>query len=148
MKTLILFSTRDGQTREIASYLASELKELGIQTDVANVHRIEEPQWENYDRVVIGASIRYGHYHSAFQEFVKKHATRLNSMPSAFYSVNLVARKPEKAYSTDQQLRAEVSDELAMASRSLCRHCRGAALPTLSLVRPFYDQADYEDVRR
>ncbi|MEO3294495.1 protoporphyrinogen oxidase, partial [Escherichia coli] len=24
MKTLILFSTRDGQTREIASYLASE----------------------------------------------------------------------------------------------------------------------------
>ena len=84
MKTLILFSTRDGQTREIASYLASELKELGIQTDVANVHRIEEPQWENYDCVVIGASIRYGHYHSAFQEFVKKHATRLNSMPSAF----------------------------------------------------------------
>lgn len=53
MKTLILFSTRDGQTREIASYLASELKELGIQADVANVHRIEEPQWENYDRVVI-----------------------------------------------------------------------------------------------
>lgn len=46
MKTLILFSTRDGQTREIASYLASELKELGIQADVANVHRIEEPQWE------------------------------------------------------------------------------------------------------
>ena len=84
MKTLILFSTRDGQTREIASYLASELKELGIQADVANVHRIEEPQWENYDRVVIGASIRYGHYHSAFQAFVKKHATQLNSMPSAF----------------------------------------------------------------
>ncbi|MBN0016628.1 protoporphyrinogen oxidase, partial [Pseudomonas aeruginosa] len=26
MKTLILFSTRDGQTREIASFLASELK--------------------------------------------------------------------------------------------------------------------------
>lgn len=30
MKTLILFSTRDGQTREIAAYTASELKELGI----------------------------------------------------------------------------------------------------------------------
>lgn len=70
MKTLILFSTRDGQTREIAS-TASELKELGIRADVANVHRIEEPQWENYDRVVIGASIRYGHYHSAFQNLSK-----------------------------------------------------------------------------
>jgi hypothetical protein len=33
VKTLILFSTRDGQTREIASFLASELKELGIDAD-------------------------------------------------------------------------------------------------------------------
>lgn len=148
MKTLILFSTRDGQTREIASYLASELKELGIQTDVANVHRIEEPQWENYDRVVIGASIRYGHYHSAFQEFVKKHATRLNSMPSAFYSVNLVARKPEKRTPQTNSYARKFLMNSAMASRSLRGHCRGAALPTLSLVRPFYDQADYEDVRR
>jgi menaquinone-dependent protoporphyrinogen oxidase len=96
VKTLILFSTRDGQTREIASYLASELKERGIDADVINLHRTEEPAWENYDRVVIGASIRYGHYHSTFLEFVKKHAARLNAMPSAFYSVNLVARKPEK----------------------------------------------------
>lgn len=84
MKTLILFSTRDGQTREIASYLASELKEMGIWADVVNLHRAEEPDWDCYDRVVIGASIRYGHYHSAFQEFVKKYATRLNGMPSAF----------------------------------------------------------------
>lgn len=72
MKTLILFSSRDGQTREIAAYLASELKELGVCTDVVNLHRTEEPDWERYDRVVIGASIRYGHYHSAFLEFVKK----------------------------------------------------------------------------
>ncbi|HFZ8996532.1 TPA: menaquinone-dependent protoporphyrinogen IX dehydrogenase [Citrobacter freundii] len=96
MKTLILFSTRDGQTREIASYLASELKELGISADVINLHRAEEPDWQSYDRIVIGASIRYGHYHAAFQQFVKKYAEKLNAMPGAFYSVNLVARKPEK----------------------------------------------------
>lgn len=42
MKTLILFSTRDGQTREIASYLASELKELGIYSDVVNLNRTEQ----------------------------------------------------------------------------------------------------------
>ena len=83
MTTLILFSTRDGQTREIASYLASELKELGVWADVVNLHRTAEPDWQNYDSVVIGASIRYGHYHASFQEFVKKHATRLNSMPGA-----------------------------------------------------------------
>lgn len=96
MKTLILFSTRDGQTREIAFYLASELKEQGVYADVVNLNRTEEIQWADYDRVVIGASIRYGHFHPALDRFVKKHLDTLKSLPGAFYSVNLVARKPEK----------------------------------------------------
>jgi menaquinone-dependent protoporphyrinogen oxidase len=96
VKTLILFSTRDGQTREIASYLASELKEQGVYADVVNLNRTEEIVWQDYDRVVIGASIRYGHFHPAVARFVKKHAVTLNALPSAFYSVNLVARKAEK----------------------------------------------------
>lgn len=147
MKTLILFSTRDGQTREIASYLASELKELGIQTDVANVHRIEEPQWEImtvWSLVLLFAMVT---------TTLRSRNLSKTCDATEFDAERLLFRKPGgaqtgEAYSTDQQLRAEVSDELAMASRSLRGHCRGAALPTLSLVRPFYDQADYEDVRR
>lgn len=73
MKTLILFSTRDGQTREIASFLASELKELGIDADTLNLNRTDVVEWHHYDRVVIGASIRYGHFHPAVDRFVKKH---------------------------------------------------------------------------
>ncbi|VUS54435.1 menaquinone-dependent protoporphyrinogen IX dehydrogenase [Klebsiella spallanzanii] len=96
MKTLILFSTRDGQTREIASYLASELKELGIDTDTVDLNRTHDIAWPQYDRVVIGASIRYGHFHPALERFVKKHLQSLQSLPGAFFSVNLVARKPEK----------------------------------------------------
>lgn len=96
MKTLILFSTRDGQTREIASSIASELKELGVESDVVNLHRNADIDWRNYNRVVIGASIRYGHFHASVDVFVKKHQAFLGSMPSAFFSVNLVARKPEK----------------------------------------------------
>lgn len=71
MKTLILFSTRDGQTREIASYIASELQEIGTDTDVVNLNRAEEIDWDQYERVVIGASIRYGRYHPALERFVK-----------------------------------------------------------------------------
>jgi len=96
MKTLILFSTRDGQTREIAAFLASELKEQGIYADVINLNRTEEIAWQEYDRVVIGASIRYGHFHPAVDRFVKKHTATLNCLPGAFFSVNLVARKAEK----------------------------------------------------
>ena len=96
MKTLILFSTRDGQTREIASFLASELKELGVDADTLNLNRADAVAWHDYDRVVIGASIRYGHFHPAVDRFVKKHLQSLNALPGAFFSVNLVARKPEK----------------------------------------------------
>jgi protoporphyrinogen oxidase (EC 1.3.3.4) len=96
VKTLILFSTRDGQTREIASSIASELKELGIYADVVNLNRTEDIPWQEYDRVVIGASIRYGHFHPALDRFVKKHMAVLNALPGAFFSVNLVARKAEK----------------------------------------------------
>ncbi|KFC00897.1 oxygen-independent protoporphyrinogen IX oxidase [Trabulsiella guamensis ATCC 49490] len=96
MKTLILFSTRDGQTREIASFLASELKELGVEADTVNLHRADNIPWEHYDCVIIGASIRYGHFHSAVERFVKNNLKHLQAVPSAFYSVNLVARKPEK----------------------------------------------------
>lgn len=96
MKVLILFSTRDGQTREIAAAIASELKELSIDADVNNLHRIEAIQWQKYDGVVIGASIRYGHFHCALDKFVKQYQSELKMLPSAFYSVNLVARKPEK----------------------------------------------------
>ncbi|MTD39125.1 menaquinone-dependent protoporphyrinogen IX dehydrogenase [Erwinia sp. CPCC 100877] len=96
MKTLILFSTRDGQTREIAASIASGLKEQGIDAELQNLHRVETLEWELYDRVVIGASIRYGHFHPALMDFVKKHTAQLNALPGAFFSVNLVARKPEK----------------------------------------------------
>lgn len=96
MKTLILFSSRDGQTREIAANIATELQDKGVEAQLCNLHRAEDVNWSDYDKVVIGASIRYGHFHPALTAFVEKHADALNARPSAFFSVNLVARKPEK----------------------------------------------------
>jgi len=84
MKTLILFSTRDGQTREIASSIASELNELGVYSDVVNLNRTESIAWEAYDRVVIGASIRYGHFHPAVDRFVKSICSTLMRCPALF----------------------------------------------------------------
>ncbi|MDF7679468.1 menaquinone-dependent protoporphyrinogen IX dehydrogenase [Enterobacteriaceae bacterium ESL0689] len=96
MKALILFSTRDGQTREIAAFLVSELKELGVEADMMNLNDTKEIAWHHYHCVVIGASIRYGRFHSAVYHFVEKYHQILNALPTAFFSVNLVARKPGK----------------------------------------------------
>jgi menaquinone-dependent protoporphyrinogen oxidase len=49
-----------------------------------------------FDKVVLGASIRYGKHSPLVREFVDAKASVLETKPSAFFSVNLVARKPDK----------------------------------------------------
>ena len=51
---------------------------------------------ESFDKIVIGASIRYGKHRPLVYDFVRRNQAKLESMPSAFFSVNVVARKPEK----------------------------------------------------
>lgn len=96
MKTLILFSTRDGLTRQIALCIETELEQMGFKCDVVDLHTAKALLWDQYDRVVLGASIRYGYHHPAVKKFIERYEVQLNALPSAFYSVNLVARKPDK----------------------------------------------------
>ncbi|CAI1157384.1 menaquinone-dependent protoporphyrinogen IX dehydrogenase [Serratia quinivorans] len=95
MKALILYSSRDGQTRSIASYIASKLQDT-LRCDVIDLLQADNVDLSQYQQVLIGASIRYGHFHPALDKFVKRHAEQLNQMPSAFFSVNLTARKADK----------------------------------------------------
>src|SRR5471030_33213 len=95
MKALVLYSTRDGQTHAIASYIASCMKEKA-ECDVIDLQHAEHVNLANYDNVLIGASIRYGHFNAVLDTFVKRNVKQLNRMPSAFFAVNLTARKPEK----------------------------------------------------
>lgn len=95
MKALILYSGRDGQTLSIASYIASKLQDR-LRCEVIDLLQAENVDLSQYQQVMIGASIRYGHFNSALDKFVKHRAEQLNQMPSAFFAVNLTARKPEK----------------------------------------------------
>ena len=49
-----------------------------------------------FDKVVVGASIRYGKHNKKVFEFVAKNEKYLEEKSSAFFSVNVVARKPDK----------------------------------------------------
>jgi menaquinone-dependent protoporphyrinogen oxidase len=44
----------------------------------------------------VGASIRYGKHAPGVYAFIKRNQALLESRPSAFFSVNVVARKPHK----------------------------------------------------
>ncbi|WP_044469660.1 menaquinone-dependent protoporphyrinogen IX dehydrogenase [Mannheimia massilioguelmaensis] len=92
MQTIILYSTHDGQTKKIADYLSTylegEIKVASI-TD-ANVILNQA------DRIIIGASIRYGHFDKKLYQFIENHTALLQSKFSYFYGVNLTARKAGK----------------------------------------------------
>ena len=50
----------------------------------------------DFETIVIGASIRYGKHKPEVYKFIKDNLEVLNAKKNAFFSVNVVARKPEK----------------------------------------------------
>lgn len=95
MKTLILYLSRDGQTKKIAEQIASYLDN----TDVISLREqavVSQLNFANYQQIIIGASIRYGHFDPLLETFIKQHSEMLNQKKSAFFSVNLTARKAHK----------------------------------------------------
>ncbi len=92
--TLIIYSTTDGQTVAICNTLVKNHN-----TDQIKICSIEDAYEENlnkYDKIIIGASIRYGKHNPRVIEFVKKNLERFNQIKTAFFSVNVVARKKNK----------------------------------------------------
>ena len=91
---LVLYSSREGQTRKIVdAILALAPNWLA---DLHDLHEQPTLDLTSYDKVLIAASIRYGHFHPSLNKFVEKHYAVLKEKEAAFIAVNLVARKPEK----------------------------------------------------
>jgi menaquinone-dependent protoporphyrinogen oxidase len=96
-KVLLLCSSTDGQTRVICDRVRRILQEAGDAVTLAMIEDARELSPADYDLALIGARIRYGRTDSRVLAYANRHATALNAMPSAYFSVNLAARKPEKA---------------------------------------------------
>jgi len=93
---LILYSTVDGQTKKICQKIQSVAGQSGHEVKLVS---IDDPFLENFagfDKIVIGASIRYGKHNKKVFDFVVRNEKLLRDKVSAFFSVNVVARKPGK----------------------------------------------------
>jgi len=93
---IIIYSTTDGHTRDICARLAEVVEELGSRVTLVNIDDVNTANLSSFDKVVVGASIRYGKHNIKVYEFIEKNLQLLDSKPNAFFSVNVVARKPEK----------------------------------------------------
>jgi menaquinone-dependent protoporphyrinogen oxidase len=94
--TLIVYSTTDGQTLRICQCLQEVVQQGGHQVTLVDIVQAGACDLQRYDAIVIGASIHYGKHAPIVLDFVKRHCALLGSRPSAFFSVNVVARKPNK----------------------------------------------------
>ncbi len=87
---LIIYATRQGQTRKIAERIAQRLRsdghsvELGDTDDHAPTRELRE-----FDAVFVGAPIHGGGYPRSLVRFVRAHEAELEALPSAFFSVGL-----------------------------------------------------------
>ncbi len=95
-KILIVYSSQDGQTLKICQTLQAEIETVLYQVTLTSLDAADAIDFSLFDKIVIGASIHYGHHDAGVHALIKRHQTLLNSKPSAFFSVNIVARKPGK----------------------------------------------------
>ena len=96
MNSIIIYSTTDGHTKKICE----SIKNNSIYkktTEIISLNEAFEEKIIKYDRVIIGASIRYGKHNPMVYKFIEKNKDTLENKKSAFFSVNVVARKPEKS---------------------------------------------------
>ena len=95
-KVLILYSTTDGHTIEICKRIKKTVEAQGYRVQMQDLQDGPELVSGTFDKVVIGASIRYGKHQPLVGEFIKENQSILEAYPNAFFSVNVVARKAEK----------------------------------------------------
>ncbi|HWS27016.1 MAG TPA: menaquinone-dependent protoporphyrinogen IX dehydrogenase [Xanthomonadales bacterium] len=95
-RTCIVYSTTDGHTLEICQRIQQLLQSAGHQSELIAVDAATNIDWSVCDKIVIGARIRYGKHHPDVRAFIERHLQQLQARPGAFFSVNVVARKPGK----------------------------------------------------
>ncbi len=92
---LVLYASHEGQTRKILGHMVSQAAHWQVEW----VELGDEPSRPlvEYDKILIGASIRYGHFPKALDHLVKHRGAQLNQLDAAFIGICLTARKPEKS---------------------------------------------------
>ena len=94
---LILYGTGEGQTAKIAERIATTIRERGHNASTVDVR--DRPitfALEEYDAVIVGASIHLGKHQDAIRDFVSDNRDVLSGMPTAFFQVSLSSATEEK----------------------------------------------------
>ncbi|MDC1099918.1 menaquinone-dependent protoporphyrinogen IX dehydrogenase [Gammaproteobacteria bacterium] len=91
-QNLIIYSSTDGQTIKICERIMSIIGDCKI----VSIDEAKNENLSKYEKVIVGASIRYGKHKLELYEYISENCEHLIDINASFFSVNVVARKPEK----------------------------------------------------
>src|SRR3712207_9227887 len=91
MRVLIPYGTTEGQTSRISEYLAEVIRDHGHEAHAVDIKGPGVPEPDDYDAVIVGASIHMGKHEDYVRDFVRENRDALERLPSAFFSVSLAA---------------------------------------------------------
>ena len=93
--SLIIYSSTDGHTKIICKRIIDFLKN-GNKVKLVSLNEAKNLDLSEFNKIIIGASIRYGKHSKELYKFIELKKNILDEKESVFFSVNVVARKPEK----------------------------------------------------
>jgi len=83
-RVLIAYGTKNGATAEIAEWIAEELREQGLDTDVRSAAEVRDIA--PYDAVVLGAGLYAGRWQRDAAGFARRHRQALTRRPVWLFS--------------------------------------------------------------
>lgn len=109
---LVLYATREGQTRKIAEHVAAAFRSHGLAAQIADAAALPESfDLSGYRAAVLAASIHLGRHEREMVKFVKQHRAELDRMPTTFLSTSLSEAGAEDEHRTAES-RAKASSDV------------------------------------
>lgn len=137
---LVLYATREGQTRRIAEHLAATIRARDGAADVVNAADLPQDfSLPRYGAAILAASVHLGKHESEMRSFVKQHLSELERIPAAFLSVSLSEAGAEDQSATPERREQSAADVRKMIDSFLAetgwhpkniRACAGALMYT------------------
>jgi len=93
--SLIIYSSTNGHTKRICERISNFLDGRDL-VRLVSLDDAMKLDLSNFKQIIIGASIRYGKHSKELYKFIELNKNILEQKHSAFFSVNVVARKQEK----------------------------------------------------
>ena len=113
---LVIYATREGQTRHIAEHLGTALGVKQHPCQLIDAAHIPKGfTLTEYSAAIVCASLHMGKYEAEMAKFVKRHLADLQEMPTAFLSVSLAEASVEDA-NTRPEYRAEAEVHVKKAT--------------------------------